>query len=291
MGNPNCAKLKPKNMKTFQVVCLSLVTGFALLTACKKEEQETVPNSNQKDADYSFNKSIPVNEYNKGWIDDFPSSTALLQRWNLYGNPQPQWVASAFNRYGLFDNNGNLPNGSRAVSKIKIGNGNGYVIESEVYLNITNIEGTTICPEIGVTRYPGQPDAGISMKLMYIGEGVSGVPPANQNHTYIRTTALLQDGTIARSGDYALQAEIGSKGWHKMKIVVNAQKQVSFYLDGQFIWAPQQQIESSLMKDKNVLLGFTSPGIAGKVYNDWVKVSYPSSIDQSFALDHPEPIK
>jgi hypothetical protein len=35
----------------------------------------------------------------------------------------------------------------------------------------------------------------------------------------------------------------------------------------------------SLMKNRSVVLGFSSPGNGGKAYHDYVKVTYPSSIE------------
>ena len=271
-----------------------MMTGFVMLTACKKDEQEFVPSnaSNQQNAELKSSKpGLPANGY-MNWQENFATSNSLDLRWNLYGTPQPQWVSFAFGRFGLFDNNGRLPNGSFAVSRTKIGNGKGYTIESDVYIDVTNPRGTTICPEIGVTRslnLPTDPannvEPGISMKLMYVGYGANSVPAVYQNNTYVVMTAILQDGTISSSsdpkdgmitahGEYAFKADVAGNGWHKMKIVVTATKQVSFYLDGQFIWSPEKPIDASLLKDKNVLLGFTSSGNAGKAYHDYVKVTY-----------------
>jgi len=289
-------------MKTIQIVCLSLMTGFFLLSACTKDELEIVPTSNPQNADVkSTFPGTPVTNY-ANWQEDFATPDALVSRWNLYGTPKPQWVSFAGNRFGLFDNNGRLPNGSYAVSKSKIGNGKGYVIESEVFIDVKNPNGPVICPEIGVTRYlilPTEPqnlEAGLSMKLMYIGKGATNVPPVYHNHTYVVLTALLQDGTIISSGDpkdgmgtssddHALLADFAGNGWHKLKIVVSASKQVSFYLDNQFMWTPGKSIHSSLMANKNVLLGFTSPSNTGKAYHDYVKVTYPLLTGQDTVID------
>ena len=288
-------------MKTIQIVCLSLMTGFVLLTSCKKDEQDLAPSGNQQNADFKSAKPGPPVEVYGNWKEDFTTANSLALRWNLYGTHQPQWVNFAFNRFGLFDNNGRLPNGSFAVSKTKIGNGNGYIIESEVYIDVTNPGGTTICPAIGVTRYPDLPsesstvEAGISMKLLYLGKGVPDTLAVHRNHTYIQMSALLQDGTsltsadpkngiISSSRDYAFQADVAGNGWHKMKIVVTSSKQVGFFLDDKFIWSPNKPVHPSLMTNKNVLIGFTSSGNAGKAYHDYVKVTYPPLPDQPTEL-------
>ena len=267
-------------MKTIQVFCLAMVTGFTLVTACKKDVQDMVPAGDQLKSSSAIPGPSPVVNNYIDWREDFATANSL-SRWNLYGTPQPQWVNNAFGRFGLFDNNGNLPTGNFAVSKAKVGSAGGYIVESEVYINITNVNGTTISPEIGITRYTnqpidnGSPEAGISMRLMYIGGGVTSVPQILRNHTYIQTTELLQNGTFASSGDYALTADAASTGWHKLRIVVSAARMVSYYLDNQLVRTSPSPIQSTLMSNKNVLLGYTSSGSAGKAYHDYVSVTYP----------------
>ena len=195
-------------MKTIQIIGLSLLTGFVMLSACKKDEQSFVTSTNQQNDALKSSKPGPQASGYVNWQENFTTANSLELRWNLYGTPQPQWLANAFGRFGLFDNNGRFPDGSFAVSKTRIGNGLGYTIESEVYIDVTNPRGTSICPEIGVTKgliRPSDPgnnvEEGISMKLMYVGSGVSTVPPAYQNNTYVIMTAFLSNGSIASSSD------------------------------------------------------------------------------------------
>lgn len=296
-----------KTLKTIQFVCLSLMTGFILLSACKKDELEVLPANSQTEAEYkTTNPGMPATD-NGSWREDFATANSLALRWNLFGTSQPQWVYYSCKRFGLFDNNGSLPGGSFAVSKAKIGYGNGYTIESDVYIDVKKPGFTTICPQIGVTRtqvLPSEPktiDAGISMKLMYIGTGEIDVPEEYRNRTFVLMSALLQNGIMASSGDpnegfdssfgdYAFPVDAASNGWHSMKIVVNHSGQVSFFLDNKFVWSPGRKIENSLMKDKNVILGYTSPGSTGKAYHDYVKVSYPRIGEEQVANGYIEPV-
>ncbi|MEI6061259.1 MAG: hypothetical protein WCR72_11155 [Bacteroidota bacterium] len=297
-----------KTSKTIQFFFLSLMTGVILLSSCKKDEPDMFTSPSQHNAAVkSATPGIAVASVSN-WREDFSTADALALRWTLYGTPQPQWVSFAGNRFGLFDNNGRLPNGSYAVSKTKIGNGQGYIIESEVFIDAANPNATVICPEIGVTRYfnpgaePVNVEAGISMRLMYVGDGATSVPPALRKHTYIVMSALLSDRTYATTGnpleatsaskdDYAMKADFAGNGWHKLRIVVSASSRVSFYLDNQLVWTPAKAIHTSLMADKNVLLGFTSPGTTGKAYHDYVKVSYPLQIAEDTTIDPPAPIE
>jgi hypothetical protein len=273
------------------------LTGFALLSACKKEELQNVASSSQKDVVSILNDSTPLGRAYKDWREDFNTANSLSLRWNLYGNPLPVWVANAAHRSGLFENNGRLPNGSRAVSKARIGNGLGYTIEAEVYIDVINPEVTGICPEIGITRnlITGAEnrvvEPGISMKLAYVGKGARGVPPEQQNQTYVQSSALLQDGTVSSSRNLELRGTTLGDGWHNMEIVVNATREASFYLDNQLVWSSPTQIDESLMRDKNVLLGFSSGGSLGHAYHDWVQVTYPPLPDRPTVISSAYPIK
>lgn len=279
-------------MKTTQILGLFLLTSIGLLCACQKDEFENDPALGAQSAEIKSTVPLPTSLASVSWQEDFSTASSLASSWKLYGSRQPQWVYSACNRKGLFDNNGSLPNGSFAVSKSKIGDGNGYTIESDVCINITNTEGTSICPGIGVTA-DYNPAAeyttineGISLHMIYIGNGVTEVDPQYRNHTYVVATAMLYDGRLAASGDFALQTDFAGNGWHKLKIVVTAAKKVSFYLDNQLMYSPKEPIHASLVKGKNVVLGFSSPGSAGKAYHDFVKVTYPVIPDQ---LSAPRP--
>ena len=264
-------------MKTIHSLCLAILGCGMLLVACTKEAQEPVTQNNQQTLALSIPHPNPsVNDFTE-WREDFSFASSLYTNWNLYGTQLPKWVPYAFNRYGLFDNNGLSPDGSYAISRNRIGQGTGYTIESSVYIDLTNPKGSCICPGIGVTKYldplplPGEmAETGIMMRLRYIGGGVTSVPVNLRNHTYVQMSVILEDGVPATPGDYKLQADFIPNGWHKIKIMVDEFRQVSFYLDDQKIWSPGKPILESLMRDKNILLGFTSPGSAGKAYHDWV---------------------
>jgi hypothetical protein len=276
-----------KTMKTIQVVSLSLLAGYAMLSACAKDDSAFNTPGSQV-ADKSSVGPLPSAAYvtYADWREDFTYASSLILRWNLYGEPKPQWVNNALGRYGLFDNNGTYPSGSMAVSKTRIGDGRGYTIESDVCI-ITDPEGAFISPGIGVTRQaitssseavPQMPEAGLSLRLVYVGEGALNVLPVYRNNTYIEAKAVMYDGTTATLGDYAVGVDSPSdNGWYKLKIVVDGTNHVKYYVNNQLVWAPASKIEASLLKNKNLMLGFFSPGsnyTTGKAYHDFVKVSY-----------------
>jgi len=277
-------------MKTMQFFTMMLFSGILLFTACTKEDEEFVPQSNEDNELRSVPNGTPAMSI-KGWKDEFLSAGSLADRWHLFGNPQPQWVSNARGRFGLFDNNGRYPDGSYAISKTTIGNKNGYTLETEVCIDLKNSRGAFISPEIGVTRNPyvavepNKIEAGMSMQLIYIGKDIPGVPPLLQEHTYVVMSALADEGALGNgngedeyisSGNYAFVADQVGDGWHTMKIVLNGARQIAFYLDGQLIWSPKEKVHPTLLNKKNVLIGFTSPAPYGKAYHNYVKVAYPT---------------
>ena len=277
-------------MKTINIISLTLLAGIVLFTACTKEEPEFT-NANTP-VEFKTTRPGVVAHAIKNWRDDFLSAASLDAKWYLFGTPQPLWVSNANGKFGLFDNNGRYPGGGYAISKNTIGDKNGYTIESEVCIDLENTRGAFISPEIGVTRKPfvavepNTIEAGLSMKLMYIGTDVAGIPPVFQDHTYVVMSALTEDGAINStnnnegkmiySGDYAFQTDFADDGWHKVKIVVTPSQKVAFYLDGQLVWSPKEKVHSSLLKGKNLMLGYTSPGESGKAYHNYIQVSYPT---------------
>ncbi len=278
-------------MKTLQYVSISLMTCFFIFTSCSKDETDMVPQSNPQNTELrSLGPGQPVIGY-LDWFEDFATASSLTSHWYLSAVPPPRWVSFAAGKSGLLENYGNLPNGSCAISKTKIGFGTGYTIESDVYINLTNPNGAVINPGIGVTRSLFLPpefnsyETGISMALLYLGNGVPGVPPELENSTQLIMIALSGNGEplsyriilkgISPGGDNSSPGKFASNGWHTMKIVVTDSGQVSFYFDGLFIWSPQQPIHSSLMTNKNIFVGFMSPGQGGTSYNNSVRVSYP----------------
>ncbi len=81
------------------------------------------------------------------FFDDFASGT---QKWTLYGDPAPAWVAGAYGRTGLFDNNGDSWADSGAVSAQTFDLSRGFTIASDVYVTFPNLGGCWNGPSIGV---------------------------------------------------------------------------------------------------------------------------------------------
>lgn len=70
-----------------------------------------------------------------------------------------------------------------------------------------------------------------------------------------------------------LNADTYANGWHTLKIYVDGDRIVRFYIDNNLIWTSTKKLHPSLMTSHNVELFGRSSGSAGKSYYDWVKVT------------------
>lgn len=261
-------------MKTLKFLSIALLAGSFLFGACSKDE--VVPPQEQLNSGITEAKlDHPSVDKIHDWNDNFSDSECLSERWVMYGYPQPSWIQNACGRKGLIINNGIYPQGSFAVSKAPAGDIGGYTIESDVCISVLINEGIIVSPEIGVTRFPDSPESGISMKLIYIGKNVPGVPQEYENRTYVVMKALLNGGRLIYSGDYTHPVNIISGSWHKLNIKVDAMHNVSFLLDNAVVWKPAGQVDHTMLIPNHVVLGYVSPANKSKAYHDYVKVLYP----------------
>jgi len=269
-------------MKTF-FISLTIAAGLLVFAGCQKEAEDlTTPALNQQEDFGGFTtQSAPgVN-----WTNNFNSEADLTKSFYLLGDPLPVWVASAFNREGLFDNMGASPDPGYGISKSLIGIGGPIEIESEVYLSITSTNGYCVCPGLGITQktfYPGQPPAHLQevtlstyFRFMYAGYDATWVPSKYRGHAWIQAGYMSDGNKFITLGDYIVSADKYANGWHKIKISVTQEHSIRFYIDNVLIWAPANGITYKALKAKNLVMGFTSSGLAGKAYHNYVKVSYP----------------
>lgn len=275
-----------------------MLAGSVAFIGCNKNEDDLAPVNKQEKSSVSFQEPS-LNEgfiANGDWIENFKSPVFLKTNWLLYGTPRPKWVYQACGQQGLFDNNGPSPSANYAVSNISIGNGNGYALESKVYMEILNPKGRCVCPGIGVTKYlnpglngNGEIESGIFMRIMYAGANATWVPEIYRGHTWFQMGFLGQNGSFISPGIYSLSADGYVNGWHLLKIVVSPTRMVKFYCDNNVIWASAVPLHESIAVNKNILLGFTSAGNnigyvnAGRAYHDYVKVHffYPETIESN----------
>ena len=247
--------------------------------SCSKFDDQNTPNGELKATDLAVypNLNVPCNY----WVDNFDAPYTLNTNWTLYGNPQPKWVASAYDRQGLFDNNGPSPTKNFAVSNSYVGKGKGYVIEGEVMLKILNVNGACVCPGIAVSQSTnpelvnGEIPTGISFRLVFPGYNATWFEPKFRGHTWFTVEFVSESEKLVSSGFIA--ADTYSNSWHSLKIEVTPTRYVKFSCDNKIIWAPFTRIHPSMLANKKVVLGYTSDGDlntrAGVAYHNFIKTS------------------
>jgi len=268
-------------MKAIKLLMMTMVVLCITCIGCSKLEDENGGTLQQKIAPMTNITELNSEGAVQTWKDGFDSPFSLTNNWTMYGEPQPQWVQSAYGRNGLFDNNGPSPIKNFAVSKMVVGKGAGFTVEADLMIKIMNLEGTCVCPGIGISKElnpvmkNGEIETGISMRLIFIGANATWFPDKFIGNTWIMMEYITDKEEIAPA---TMLANAYSNSWHTLKIEVTPLKKVKFYCDNNLIWAPARSISPVLMNNKNVVLGYTSDGDpltrAGVAYHDCVKVSH-----------------
>jgi hypothetical protein len=69
---------------------------------------------------------------------------------------------------------------------------------------------------------------------------------------------LSENGTMLSSG--YLPADAYANDWHKLKIAVTSTRYIKFYCDDLLVLAPFNCLHSTMVSNKNIVLGYTSDG-------------------------------
>ena len=271
-------------MKTIRLLLLIAAMVSIACISCSKYEADESNVQELKNVPALPNvideNRVPI----QSWTENFASSTSLITNWKLFGKPSPKWVASAFETQGLFDNNGPSPTKNYAVSNRLVGKNKGYTLEGEVMINITNYNGSCVCPGIALSREikPVQTSdieipTSISMKVVFAGYNATWFPKDVRGHTWFVMELYTENGNVVSSGYIPADGYINA--WHKLKIEVTEARFAKFYCDNKLLWAPFVRLNPLMMSDKNVVLGYTSDGntktMAGVAYHNWVKATFP----------------
>ena len=210
--------------------------------------------------------------------DDF--SELNLNTWIPFGSPSPHVLASVEGRTGVFDNNGDANCNSGVVSKDNFSFPNGFTMESDIYLKVTNVGGCWDSPVIGLTRqneptgegvcptesYP----MGVIFGTEYDGDACWATPSEKRRHAYFIIGLYTENGTWESVG--WLNADDYTDAWHNFKIAVGSDRIVKFYVDNDLIYTSEKRINETVLQEKKIFLGIRSSCSAGKSYHDYVKV-------------------
>lgn len=214
--------------------------------------------------------------------DDF--NALDLNNWIPFGSPSPRVLASVVGRNGIFDNNGDSWCNSGVVSKDTFSVSNGFSMESDVYVSVTNIAGCWDEACIGLTKentpYMDHPNCpgqgyytGLIFGIFYAGDACWATPPELRRHAYFRISLYAEDETGEGPGYYAINADDFINEWHTLKIVVDEDRFVSFYCDDNLLYKSEKRIHEDILQDKKIYLGQRSSGSAGKAYHDYIKIT------------------
>lgn len=220
---------------------------------------------------------------------DFDCETKLfednfndLSKWTLYGSPSPVNIANIKGRTGVFDNNGDHNYNSGAISKDKFTFSKNMTIESEVYLDFSDMSGCWAAASIGIAnpvyQYWGGYDANLVFSLNATGSACWDAPPSTFGHAYASGLYLSDNGWTAftsanANSDNQVNADAYKNKWSKLKVVIDASGVPSCYIDDDLIFQGTVPIASSLRSTAlSLWLGERSSGSAGKAYHDCIKV-------------------
>ena len=245
--------------------------------------------------EYSKDGSV-TNGSDAGWVDtvSFVEGAGLtvatslyddfslgLAGWTLFGNPSPVLVPELHGRTAVFDNMGDPSYNSGAVSTLLVGGAGGFSIESDVYLEFSDLSGCWAGPAIGLSlaanplfgSYGENEAYGLYFSLEAVGDACWGAPAEVRRHSFFSPGFQAEDGTWDAPASFILNADAYANGWHTLKIDVAADRHVQFLVDGTPLWTSDKKLHPDMMTGRNVVLGVRSSGSAGKAYHDWVRVS------------------
>jgi len=224
------------------------------------------------------------NRYEVIFEDDFND----LSNWIPYGSPSPRILPSVEGRKGVFDNNGDSWCNSGAVSKenLYLADKLPVVIESEVFVKVTNLAGCWDDVAIGLTRknklistgvcagedYPW----GLILRIHYEGDACWACPQDKRRHAY------LYGGFVTENSKWEgfdwIPADNYINRWVKLKIIIKDDRRIEFYVDNKLIYRSKDKICEDILKGKKLYLGIRSSGSAGKAYHDYIRIIATSGL-------------
>ena len=230
--------------------------------------------------------------------DDF--SELNLDNWITFGSPFPRVLASVEGRNGIFDNNGDSWCNSGVVSKDTFSFPNGFTMESDIYLKVTDVTGCWDGAIIGLTKRntivtkeesrncPGEDyPTGLLFGIDYDGDACWATPEEKREHAYFTGGLYTQDGKWESIGDWVNADDYINK-WYNFKIVVGEDRYVKFYVDNELIYSSRNKLNKEVLEGKKIYLGHRSSGSAGKAYHDFIKV-YTKEVKPTPTIPTPSP--
>jgi hypothetical protein len=227
--------------------------------------------------------------YKGNQTDAFNDEFNSLNNWKLYGSPQPRLLNSIFGAQGVFDNNGDGMYNSGAISIQTFDISKGFTLESEVYLDFSNLSGCWSGAAIGISdptyKSWGGYDPWVNYSLQANGDACWGSNASTRRRATLIGGYKIASGTgwegfgdTGGSNPQPIYADQYANRWHILKIIIDQNLRPKFYIDNNLIYTGQQPIDASVLaQNRSIWLGDRSSGSAGKAYHNWVKLSIGSN--------------
>lgn len=209
-----------------------------------------------------------------------------LDSWTLFGSPLPVHMDSVYGENGIFDNNGDPSYNSGAYSNSTYDLSNGFVIESEVYLDFSNPGGCWANASVGISdtveTTGSQYGNLISFGLGAHGEACWATPDSLRGHSYLSanyyTGETIADSTRvllgSTDGEHEVYVADEYEGqWVILKIDVDTTLVPSFYINDELVFEGTEPLGSYVdSAEWPLLIGHRSSGSAGKAYHNSISL-------------------
>jgi hypothetical protein len=205
---------------------------------------------------------------------------SVLASWSRWGQPSPRWWPIVHDRQGIFENNGDANYQSGAITNGVFDLAGGFVLESDVYLEVTDLQGCWVSADIGIGETQpaswGGFDAQIRLGLAMIGEACETTPPQWRQHAYAMGYYASNAGMVnfgnPEMGGELFRVDSLTNGWQSLSIVVSAASHFpDFYVGSHLVFTGTAPLADSLFSAPMPLyLGTKSSGFGGRAYHDWI---------------------
>lgn len=212
-----------------------------------------------------------------------------LAGWLLWGEPRPRRLPEYQGRLHVFDNNGDGIGFSGATSTAIIAAPQGFELETDVRLDVTNPTGCHLIAHVALTLDPanwvnalgldGDHGLGLAFGVDYVGDTCWGNPPEMWRHAYFGLGFLGEDGVFVDGMNGLSEAVRVADGflnrWFTLRVVVDSDRHVRLFADDTLISAPPQRISPRVLAGQRLVVDGRSAGLAGKCYHDNVVLRAP----------------
>ena len=191
-----------------------------------------------------------------------------LSGWTLIGNPQPVIREDLGNPPPCFDNRGDDLWDNFAVSTTRFDVSEGLILQCEMYLNDSHIEGCWVDGLFRLAREEAGGGPVMQVSYRVIGEACWGNPEDERGNAY-RDFGIVNDSGKFEWDTRIVNEDLGE--WHRYTVVIRPDRTVDFYVDGTLAYRTSEKISAS-DSDLFLVIGNRSHRDYGPALIDSVRV-------------------